>query len=59
MSSGRRSRLRITIIVSAVIAMAVLFHHSFQQSSQSAQKTSPSPIPVVTATAKLGISRYI
>jgi multidrug efflux system membrane fusion protein len=54
MSSGRRSRLRITIIVSAVIAMAVLFHHSFQQSSQSAQKTSPSPIPVVTATAKLG-----
>jgi multidrug efflux pump subunit AcrA (membrane-fusion protein) len=54
MHGGRQRRLRITIIMSAVIAMAVLFHDTFQQTSHSAQPTAPPPVPVVTATAKLG-----
>jgi len=54
MSSGRQRRLRITIVVGAVITIAVLFHYSFLQSSHSAQPASPTPIPVVTATTKLG-----
>ena len=54
MSRGRHRLLRITIIISAMLVLALFLRDSLQQPSHSAQPTSSPPIPVVTATAMLG-----
>jgi len=53
-SRGRHRLLRITIIISAMLVLALFLRDSLQRPSHSAQPTSSPPIPVVTATAMLG-----
>jgi multidrug efflux system membrane fusion protein len=54
MRANRRRLLRLVVPLAVFIGVIAFFSHRVQQAAKSANVTSPPPVPVVVATAKVG-----